>query len=370
MNFKLIIVLFVFPVSVTCNGKIKSRVKQVVSSDGLTRITQFNDSCMTAGMWTGTVILSGNLEDGIVFSKSWGFLSVGKQTKMSDEAIFDLASLTKPIATATALAICMDRKLVDISAPFTQYLSEYKGKLSNVITVQDLARHLSGLDNRKPYIEEGKVVESTLLLSSVHPVGEKYEYSCSNYILLGLIVEKVTGEPLDQFCQSTIFAPLKMGDTHWSPLSEPDPQRTVQSDFTPKCGVVSDESARAARHPIGNAGLFSTARDLAKYCLMILQDGKYDGKKLLSERAIQLLTTKPDSKSPVAFGWRVDSEYNPHSFSERTLSHTGYTGNSVWIDLDQRKFVIILTNRKGDHDRSEQARINLAEHLLKEIKNN
>lgn len=161
-----------------------------------------------------------------------------------------------------------------------------------------------------------------------------------------------------------------MKHTHWSPLSEPDSLQIVKSKFTPKPGVVCDEPARAARHPIGNAGLFLTAKDLAKYCLMILQNGTYNGRKILSERAVQLLTTKPDPKSPVAFGWRVDSEYNPLSFSERTLSHTGFTGNPVWIDLDQKKFVTILTNRTGDHDRFSQALINLAEHLLKEMKNN
>lgn len=346
-----------------CNLSEKSNV----SSIALKRITCFNDSCMTDGLWTGAVIMAGTLKDGVTFHKAWGYLSVDKKVKISENAIFDLASLTKTFATATALAICMDKGLIDISAPFNQYLPEYKGTLLGEITIRDLARHLSGFDNSKPYFEEGKVIENVLKFNPIRQPDQKYEYACVNYILLGMVVERITGKSLEQFSKKNIFAPLMMGDTRWSPLVDPDSQQTVKSIFTPKQGVVADEPARAAKKPIGNAGLFSTAEDLSHYCYMILSNGRYKNKRILSEKAIKLLSTRPNLKSPVAFGWRVDKEYNPSLLSKNTLSHTGNTGGSIWIDIDQKKFVIILTNRTGDHDQAQQTRLNFAELLLEEM---
>jgi CubicO group peptidase (beta-lactamase class C family) len=322
---------------------------------------------MVNGEWTGAVVIAGTLESGIVFHKAWGYLSVDKQVKMSESALFDLASLTKTFATATALAICVDKGLIDLSMPFVNYFPEYKGILLKEVTVQDLARHLSGFDNRKPYIVDGNVVENVLKYSPVRKSG--YEYSCINYILLGMIIEKVTGESLDQFCMNNIFYPLMMKETQWGPLIEADSLQTVKSIFSPKLGDISDEPARAAKKAIGNAGLFSTAEDLSKYCLMILNDGMYKDKRILSGNSIQLLSTRPDMESTVSLGWRVGKDQNPSLLSWKTLSHTGYTGGSVWIDLGQQKFVIILTNRIGDHIKSKQTRHNFAELLLKEMRN-
>lgn len=365
---KLVFFITILGVSIVFFG-CTSTEKSYISSDGLQRITCFNDSCMANGAWTGAVVIAGTLENGVTFRKGWGHLSVDKKIKMTENAIFDLASLTKTFATATALAICMDRNLIDISVPFDYYLPEYKGAIIEDISIRDLARHLSGFDNSKPYLEEEKVVCNVLEYSPIRNPGQKYEYACVNYILLGMIVEKITGKSLDQFCKSNIFAPLMMEDTQWSPLIKPDSQRIVKSIFTPKYGIVSDEPARAAKRAIGNAGLFSTAEDLSKYCLMILNNGMYKSKRILSDKAIQLLSTRPDLESPVAFGWRVDQAYNPSLSSMKTLSHTGHTGGSVWIDIDQQKFVIILTNRTGDHSQGLQARLNFAELLLEEMNN-
>ncbi len=352
---------------ISCNTSGKRHGKEAVSPEGLMQLTQFNDSCMSGGLWTGAVLLSGTLDDGVVFRKSWGHLSVENQIKMPEEAIFDMASLTKPIATVTALAICVDRGLIDVTAPFVQYLPEYKGILMGNATVNDLVRHLAGFDNGKSYLGNGRVVENILNYSPVNPAGQKYTYACVNYILLGLIIERVTGKPLDQFCQTNIFTPLGMKDTHWSPLLEPDTLKTVKSIYTPQLGVVSDEPARMAEQPIGNAGLFSTADDLAKYCMMILNEGRIKGESLLSEKMMQKITIKSDHKSPVTFGWRMDSNDNPSLLSERTLNHTGWTGNSVWIDLKQKIFVIVLTSRTGDHGLAKQSRAEFADHLLKEL---
>lgn len=355
----------------------RTHKNQVIQSSKVKAIAEFNSSCMSEGLWVGSVVLAGTAER-IIFRQAWGYTSVDKTVELSEDAVFDMASLTKPVATATALAICMDRGWVDISAPFTQYLPEYQGKLQGTVTVLDLARHLSGFDKSKPYLpeeynqlsnlKEGPVIENLLYHSPVRPPKQKYQYTCTNYIMLGLIVEKVSRKSLSEFCIETIFDPLGMQDTQWTPLLKPDMQRVVKPIFTPMLGVVSDEPARAAGRPIGNAGLFSTADDLAKFCRMMLANGRYGRDRLLSERAMHALSIKIDTCSPVALGWRVGASGNIPSLSEATLSHSGFTGNSIWIDPVQQCFVIVLTNRTGNHGRASHARTELAEYLLKEMR--
>lgn len=326
----------------------------------------FDEACRSNGLWTGAVVMAGT-RDKVLFKQAWGWMDKERTLPMREDAVFDLASVTKAVGATTALAICMDRGWVDPDAAFTNYLPGYKGALKGPVTVRDLSRHLSGFDNSKPYTVEGQVPELLLEFSPVRPAGEPYQYSCGNYILLGLLIEHMSGMSLAEFCQKNVWTPLAMSDTQWAPLTTPDPRRVVKPIFTPTLGVVSDESARAAGRPIGNAGLFSTADDLATFCRMLLNGGIFKGKRILSEAAIQALCTRPDTHSPVALGWRVDSAYTPPALSTSTLSHTGHTGQSVWIDPVQGRFVILLTNRIGDHDAAKNARIELAERMLKAL---
>ncbi len=331
--------------------------------NGLKSAADYNNACMANGLWVGGVLLVGTAET-TVFREAWGWTAETKKFSMPTDALFDLASVTKAVGTATALSICMDRGWVDPDVTFTNYLPGYRGTLKGLVTVRDLARHISGFDNSKPYSVEGQVTDKILEFSPVRPAGETYAYSCGNYILLGLIVENMSGMSLAEFCEENVWTPLAMLDTQWTPLVNPDQRRVVKPNFTSALGVVSDESARAAGRPVGNAGLFSTADDLAVFCQMILKGGVFKKKRILSEAAMQILNTRPDTRSPVAFGWRVDAAYTPSSLSASTLSHTGYTGQSVWIDPAQGRFVILLTNRTGSHSLAAQARIELAERIL------
>jgi CubicO group peptidase (beta-lactamase class C family) len=139
----------------------------------------------------------------------------------------------------------------------------------------------------------------------------------------------------------------------------------VNSPFTPDPGIASDNPARLSGRPIGNAGLFSTADDLANYCRMVLNKGEYGCNRILSGKAIHAMCTKNDTCSPLSFGWFMDEKRNPVSFSKATLNHNGWAGNSIWIDPVQQCFVIVLTNRKGDHGKAISARIKLAELVMK-----
>lgn len=353
---------------VACNAERRAWQNQDISPDKVRAISAFNTSCISQGMWGGAVVLAGTA-DSILFRQAWGYTSEDQSTEMPENAVFDLASVTKPVATATAIGLCRDRGWIDLQAPFTRYLSGYQGTLLGKVSVLDLARHLSGFDNSKPYLKESgeEMIEDLLSNDPTGAPGQKYEYACINYILLGLIVEHVSGEPLDQFCKENIFAPLSMDDTHWSPVKDED--NVVKSPFTTRKGIASDTPSRLAGRPVGNAGLFSTADDLAKYCRMMLANGKYKGKSILSKETVQAMRVPADSCSPVALGWFVDSNYNPPSLSCKTLSHTGWTGNSVWIDPANQCFVIVLTNRKGDHDKAIDARTRLAELVLEAFGN-
>ncbi len=306
--------------------------------------------------------------DTVLFRQAWGWMDKGRQRAMPVNAVFDLASVTKAVGTTTALALCIDRGLIDPDAVFTNYLPKYTGSLNGSVSVRDLARHISGFNNSKPYDVEGETTERIMRFNPVRPAGEVYKYSCGNFILLGLIVESVTKKDLAEFCHQSVFVPLEMRNTGWGPLKNPDPEQVVRQGITHTLGVASDPPARRAKHPLGNAGLFSTAADLSAFCRMILGSGIYNGKQIISAKTVRMLGDSPDRKSPVAFGWRVDRKFTPDSMSGSTMSHTGWSGNSVLIDPVSQKYVVVLTNRIGNHAQADKARIKLAECVLNDVK--
>ncbi|MBC2594636.1 beta-lactamase family protein [Ruficoccus amylovorans] len=322
-----------------------------------------NASSISDGLWSGAVVIAGTADE-VFFKQAWGWMDKGKTIPMHEDAVFDLASVTKAVGTTTAIALCIDRGLIDPDIDFTNYLNNYNGQLDSPVTVRDLARHLSGFNNEKPYDKKDLVIERILRFSPVRPAGELYEYSCANFILLGLIAENASGQNMTEFCAEHVFEPLAMRNTHWAPLENPDPSHVVRQGVTQTLGVASDPPARHANQAIGNAGLFSTAEDLSAFCRMLLASGMYNGKRILSEEVVKMLGIRPDSRSPVAFGWRVDSKLNPPSLSDATMSHTGWSGVSLWIDPTSQRYVVVLTNRTGNHRKADQSRLELAEQVL------
>lgn len=328
------------------------------------------DECLATtvedGIVTGGVVTVGT-PDGTCLMQAFGWMDRDRCLTMPADAFFDLASVTKVVGTTTALALCIDRGLLEPDAPFTIYLTDYCGTLPGPVTIRDLARHISGFPNQKPYDVVGEVVERILDFSPVRPAGEPYEYSCGNFILLGLIAERLLGADLNRICTDNVFAPLGMRDTRWAPLPNPDPRRVVVNGDCGTFGVASDPPARNANHPVGNAGLFSTAADLAIFSRMILARGTHEGRRILSERVVDFLGTRPDARSPAAFGWRVAAEFTPPSLSTRTMSHTGWAGNTLLIDPGKGKYVIVLTNRTGNHDKAQHIRLRIAELALRGV---
>ncbi|MEK7254388.1 MAG: serine hydrolase, partial [Bacteroidota bacterium] len=234
---------------------------------------------------------------------------------------------------------------------------EFIGEKKEQVTVRHLLTHCAGLVPFRLYFKEkssaGEILQPILNEPLEYPTGSKTSYSDLDFILLGKIVEKLSGVRLDTFCAEQIFRPLRMADTFFLPDS------SVLSRLAPTefdawrgrlvHGQVHDENAHALGGVSGHAGLFSTARDLATFLQMLLNGGKYDDLQLLQSGTVALFTRRQNlvPGSSRALGWDTADGANSAGrlMSERAFGHTGYTGTSVWVDPEKEMFVILLSNR-------------------------
>jgi serine-type D-Ala-D-Ala carboxypeptidase len=267
---------------------------------------------------------------------------------MASDSIFDVASLTKVVATATACGICMGRGLLDPDAPLTTYLPDHKGRGVDKIALRRLASHTSGFAANPRLGALGKgaaMFEHMLTESPARAVDTHYEYACRNIILLSTIVERVTGRSFGEFCTSEIFVPLGMTDSVFNRVAASP--RVVAAHVEP--GVSHNVDTRAAGRAIGNAGLFTTAPDLARVCRMMLNGGELGGRRVLSETVVEDLTSTRQQPGFPAHGfvWKTDrnNPNRPSRFSSRAFGHGGYTGQAMWMDPESRIFTLVLTNR-------------------------
>ncbi|MBV9864957.1 MAG: serine hydrolase [Abitibacteriaceae bacterium] len=293
----------------------------------------------------------------VVLRKAYGFAALRPQTRpMNLDTVFDLASLTKVVATTTALGQLLEAKKLDLEDPVARYLPTFEqaGGDKAKITIRDLMTHASGLPAGGPYA--GKHLTTTQIIAEIaqrkqiSPPGERFLYSDFSYITLGAVVETLTGQTLDRYCHDTIFAPLGMNDTGFLPGPELVARcaATTAGDDTPENrGKVHDPTAAALGGVAGNAGLFSTADDLARFCQMLLNGGEYAGVRILQPETVHMLTTKhsPFVGNDRALGWDLDSGYSIRgNLPPGSFGHTGFTGTSLWIDPTTHTFIILLTN--------------------------
>jgi CubicO group peptidase (beta-lactamase class C family) len=273
------------------------------------------------------------------------------------DAIFDMASVTKCVATTTACMLLYERGLLDLDAPVQKYLPEFVGANKEKITIRNFLTHSSGLTAYRRYFLDhhapGEIIQVILNEPLENPPGSKTVYSDLGVILLGKIIEKLSGQPLDVFCREQIFTPLKMRETFYNPPQELLP-RIVPTEFDSWRGrmihgQVHDENAFALGGVSGHAGLFSTARDLATFLNMLMNGGAYEGGRLLKAETIALFTARQNlvAGSSRALGWDTADGKNSAGqlMSQRAFGHTGFTGTSVWTDPEKNMFVILLSNR-------------------------
>jgi CubicO group peptidase (beta-lactamase class C family) len=321
----------------------------------------------------GAVVLVGR-KGKTVFRQAYGESQfVPQKRPMDAEMIFDLASITKPVATATSIMILaeqgrisLDEKVKEYVPGFAVYVDE-SGKPAEDARLWHLLTHTSGLP---PYTDAGEVekiygrpcpteqlVSYIAQLKKSDPPGKAFHYSCLGYITLAHILKKITAMNIGEFSEKHIFGPLDMKQTFFNP-AEKWRERCVSTQVIegkPLLGTVHDPLARLQGGISGNAGLFSTADDLAIFAQMLLGRGEYKGVRILSPLAVDRMTSVwPESAfAGRGLGWDLDSAYSTNSgdlFGPNSYGHTGYTGTSIWIDPDTSTYVIFLTNRVHPDD--------------------
>jgi len=317
---------------------------------------------MEKGNFPGAVVLVGRGDD-IAYWKAFGHkITDPCEEPMDKNTIFDMASVTKPVATATSILILVDRKAIGLDDVVRTYLPAFGCKGKEEARIKHLLAHTSGLPpytNANKLKEEfgspcpEKVIDKICALEALSTPGEEFRYSCLSYITLGKIVEVVSGKSLDEFSKKNIFAPLGMKHTTFNPPDsrEKDIAATELIDGKPLRGTVHDPLARLMAGVSGNAGLFSNAHDLSIYCRMLLNGGTWKGKRILSPEAVRLLTTVQTHGR--AYGFGVSASYSSAKgacASEKAFVHTGYTGTSIVCDPENETFLIILANRVHPKD--------------------
>src|SRR6266849_6568503 len=291
------------------------------------------------------------------------------------ETIYDAASLTKPVVTTTLVAMLVATGQLQLDAPVGICLPEWAAgpnpEWRRRVTLRHLLTHTSGLPAHVDFFKTAKNKRETLARviaeSLTYEPGTRSEYSDLGFMLLGEIVERLTGHPLDRLARERIFTPLGMKDSLFNP------PKTLRARIAPTendtsfrkrllQGEVHDENAWAMGGVAGQAGLFSTAADLAAFCQMLLNGGLYAHQRLLRRATIDTVTAGQSLAGGIrALGWNVPTEGSSSGryFSSRSYGHTGYTGTSIWIDPEKELFVVLLTNRvhpTRENDKIRQVR--------------
>jgi CubicO group peptidase (beta-lactamase class C family) len=307
------------------------------------------DSAFPGGV---LVIITNNR---IIYQKAYGRLTYEKDSpEVTDTTIYDIASLTKVIATTTAAMICYDRKLFDIEDRVAAYIPEFKQNDKGNVRIKNLLLHNSGLPAWKKYYgslnTEEDVLNDIYALPLQYKTGTKMVYSDLGMITLGKILERVTGKSLDTFCKDEIFIPLEMNYTSFNPSYKKNIAPTEKDNYWRNKliqGEVHDETAALLNGVAGHAGVFSTASDVSKIAKMLLNKGEINGERFISAETVKLFTTKYSDLSSRALGWDTKSALSSagKKFSVFSFGHTGFTGTSVWADPIRNTGVIFLTNR-------------------------
>ncbi|WP_235430313.1 exo-beta-N-acetylmuramidase NamZ domain-containing protein [Cupriavidus pauculus] len=310
---------------------------------------------VTDGHVVGAVVLVGDA-NGTLYRHATGDRVVGPITEaMTVDTGFDLASLTKPVATATAVLQLAERGELALDRPATTYWPAFGQHGKDHITVRELLTHTSGLPagvSSSRVLRNKAAVLRDIVTMSPAAAGKQVLYSDLNYVVLGEIVQRVSGKTLDAWCTLHVFAPLGMHHTTFRPGAS-NTAPTSQRGGAPIARAVHDPIAAALDGVAGNAGLFSNADDLARYAQMLLQDGiSLDrGTRILSHESVTLMFTPAtlDASGPMrSVGWAIEAPLVPNRYRTvpaGAVSHLGYTGTGLWVDLVTRRYVVILTSR-------------------------
>ena len=300
----------------------------------------------------GAVLLVGH-NGQVVYRKAFGNRALEpRRESMTADTIFDIASLTKVVATTTAVMQLVQKGEVRVNDPVAKYIPDFAENGKDDITVRNLLTHFSGLredfDLDPPWQGRDAGLRLAFAEKPVYPPGSRFLYSDTNFITLGALVERVAGTTLDQYCARKIFAPLQMSHTRFLPPANWRPKiAPTEYDEQGKMlrGIVHDPRARRMGGVAGHAGVFSTADDLSKFARALLQ-----GSPILAGDMVEKMTTPqqpPTAQVLRGFGWDIDSPFSSNRgdlLPVGSFGHTGFTGTSMWIDPTTQTYIILLTN--------------------------
>lgn len=336
-----------------------------MSAAPLEEIDSLIESSIDQGVMPGAVVLVAR-RGVIVKEQAYGFSAqyaddektpLDQPVRMKTDTIFDLASVSK-LFTSTAVMQLYEKGRFDLDDPVADYLPEFAENGKEKVTIRQLLTHTSGFEPFIPLYTMGSSREERMEIVLRHPLvnrpGTEYVYSDLNLITLGALVEKLTGQRLDEYVRKHITEPLGMSDTMYNP-NERLKKRIAATEYQPWTdrglvwGEVHDENAWSLDGVAGHAGVFSSARDLAVFAQMMLNGGKYGGKRILSEESIKLMTENQIPEFPGddhGLGWELNQGWYMDALSDsRTLGHTGYTGTSIVVSPNNETICIVLTNR-------------------------
>ncbi len=295
---------------------------------------------------------------GAIHHRAHGFRAVSPtKERMTVDTLFDVASLTKVMATAPSIMMLQERGKLKVDDPVSRFLPEFKAGGKDSITLRHLLTHTSGLGRslgRTPdWSNREAMINELCAEAPSSPPGAVHLYSDLNYILLAEVVQRVSGVSLDVFARKEIFAPLGMRDTFFAPAPA-DFSRIAPTDRSGRIahrGLVHDPKARAMNRASGHAGVFTTAADLARFARMMLRKGELDGFRLLRADSVEMMVRDQTSSAIPerrGLGWDIDTDFSrPRGelFPIGSYGHTGFTGASIWIDPFSQSFCILLSNR-------------------------
>lgn len=326
-----------------------------MNTQTLTAIDGEVEQEIAANRLPGAVVMIGR--DGrIAFFKAYGNKQLEpEKVPMTTDTVFDMASITKPVATATSVILLVEQGKLRIADRVAQHIPEFAQNGKELITVRQLLIHQSGLiaDNALADYADGpeRALERVLALRPQNEPGTKFTYSDMNFVVLGELVKRLSGKNVHEFSREQIFAPLGMTETGYLPPEELRARAapTEQRDGHWMRGEVHDPRAFRLGGIAGHAGLFSTATDLAVYAQMMLERGSYASVRILKPSTVDLMTRGvPVSSGQRALGWDMRTRFSINkgtTMSSAAYGHGGFTGTGLWIDPQLDLFVIFLSNR-------------------------
>ncbi|MDH5560117.1 MAG: beta-lactamase family protein [Deltaproteobacteria bacterium] len=291
--------------------------------------------------------------------------------KLPKNALFDLASITKALATASAVLLLIEQGRLFLEERVVEFIPEFSREDTKKITIKQLLTHNSGLPAWARLYDENfdfkKGFQKLLSTALINEPGKEIVYSCLGYLLLGEIIRRVSKSSLSEFCATNLFLPLGLNHL----LFKPDPldKNLVSTSYCPLRqimlkGIVHDENAYLFNQEGGNAGLFGTVSDVYHFCRMLMNGGELNGERIFSELSVQLMfkNHSPKTLAPRAIGWDINSPFSNYQscgdlMPVGSFGHLGFTGTSLWFDPVSKIVVQVLSNRVHFQDTDNKNKI-------------